>query len=64
MLEPIARELLTEATQLQARFLEKQWALVAIREALGHRNALYSEIERLWIKGPAPEEVQQRSVAI
>jgi hypothetical protein len=64
VLEPIAREMLEEAKRLHARFLEKQWALCEIRDALGHTNALYGEIERLWVKGPTPEEVLQRSSMI
>ena len=35
-----------------------------IRDALGYKHPLSAEIEKLWIKSPASEEVLQRSAAI
>jgi len=35
-----------------------------IRDALSHKHPLHAEIDKLWLKSPASEEVLQRSVAI
>jgi hypothetical protein len=64
MLAPVAEELLAESRNLRERDWVIEQRLTVIRDALGYKHPLYAEIEKLWIKSPASEEVLQRSMAI